>query len=122
MTLASQMQTDVSSVFLDTEEHAEAASYTPSGGVATDITIIVEREIYEQPQFGDDGKTRVKSLTFLCAVADYPTVTIHEDTITARGATFKVVAMLDSDSSMRRMQAESAVEMRKSRQDYEKTR
>lgn len=43
MTLKQQMQDDVSTVFLDTDDFAESIRYTPDGGVATTINAVVDR-------------------------------------------------------------------------------
>lgn len=122
MTLADQMQNDVSGVFLDTEEHAETATYTPSGGVGVSITIVVSDEDSMEPQAYEDGKQRTAKLSFYCAVADVPTVTIHEDTITARGRTYTVKDIPEKDQWMQRLEAETSIPMRKSSQRYERNR
>lgn len=43
MTLKTQMTSDLS-VFFNTEEHAETVTYTPKGGAAVSIDVIVNRE------------------------------------------------------------------------------
>lgn len=122
MTLADQMQNDVSGVFLDTEEHAETATYTPSGGVGASIIIVVSDEDSMDPQMYEDGKQRIAKLVFYCAVADVPTVTVHEDTVTARGNTYTVKAIPEKDQWLQRLEAETAIPMRKSSQRYERNR
>ena len=116
------MQNDVSGVFLETEEHAETATYTPSGGVGVSITIVVSDEDSMEPQMYEDGKQRIAKLTFYCAVADVPTVTVHEDTVTARGNTYTVKAIPEKDQWLQRLEAETAIPMRKSSQRYERNR
>lgn len=49
MTLKTQMTSDLS-IFLNTDEFAETITYTPSGGSATSISAIVEKDdIFQEP-------------------------------------------------------------------------
>lgn len=41
MSLADDLIDDIGDVFLDTEDFAEAAAYTPKGGAARSITVVV---------------------------------------------------------------------------------
>lgn len=43
MSLATQITSDISNVFLNTDEFAVSASYTPSGGSATAIKVIFDQ-------------------------------------------------------------------------------
>lgn len=44
MTLREQMDADVSNVFLNTDEHAEDVTYTPKGGAARTIAVIIDED------------------------------------------------------------------------------
>lgn len=44
MTLREQMESDVSSVFLNTDEHAETVTYTPKNGTARSVTVIIDED------------------------------------------------------------------------------
>lgn len=55
MSLKDLIASDVTSVFLNTEDFAESATYTPSGGTARSITVVVtdnktaeSQEMYER--------------------------------------------------------------------------
>ncbi len=66
MTLKSQMATDVTSLFLNTDEHAETFIYTPKGGNSRSITlaIVAQRIRFENNQH---DKTRVRELELLAS-------------------------------------------------------
>jgi hypothetical protein len=44
MTLRDVMESDVTDVFLNTDEHAESITYTPKGGTARTITAIIDED------------------------------------------------------------------------------
>lgn len=54
MTLKSQMATDFSNVFLNSDEFAESVDWTPNGGSESTVTALVERDQAE-PDNTDEG-------------------------------------------------------------------
>jgi len=64
MTLKADILTDLDDVFYDTDEFAETATYTPSGGAAVPVTIIPEEmdpSIMSDAPPGDERIIRVKT-------------------------------------------------------------
>lgn len=104
MTLRTQMQADVSAVFLNTDEHAETVSYTPSGGSARNIPAVIEDEMSADIRFGEDGKGIPKSATLYVDIDDTVGVddpTVDADTFTFRSTVWKLKEVERQDGMWR---------------------
>ena len=66
MTLASQMLSDVTSVFLNSDEHAETVTRTPyNGGAPTSFLAIID--VLETTLDEKSGKQELRRASMLCA-------------------------------------------------------
>lgn len=100
MTLKSQIAADVTGVFLNTDEFAESATYTPSGGSSRSITIVV----VEQKTTEDETRNTRKSerqLTTFCKLhattgIDSPR---HNDYLTYNSEDWNFKHVVDRDEA-----------------------
>lgn len=89
MTLKTQMATDVANVFLNTDEFAEAITYTPANGSGASVNAVVMRDSVSHDNF-QDGLSSVYRATIKLASADVSAPAIN-DTVTFDGRTWTVV-------------------------------
>lgn len=116
MTLAQQIQDDAS-VFINTDDFAEAASYN-----GTSISVVVDQDIDSEPTMDQDGKISNRQVSLYCKLTDVPVCVPHTDTVEVRGVTFTVTATMELDSSIRRIDGVVVTPLRKSAQGFERTR
>ena len=86
MTLAADITADPS-IFFDSSEFAQAATYTPNGGAPVDITVIFDPE-----NIGFDAYSEApnnESATALCKTSDVPNAA-HKDTLLTGGVTYEI--------------------------------
>lgn len=121
MTLAEQIQDDAS-VFINTDDFAEAASYTPFGSTAVDINVVPDHDIDTEPTMDQDGKVSNRQVTLYCKLSDVPVCMAHKDIVVFRGVTFVVTATMELDTAIRRIDAVLVTPLRKSAQGFERTR
>lgn len=94
MTLAATMRSDVSSVFLDTDEHAESVTYSPRGSSTTStIKAIVERLATES--MTDERGTSLRKMAFF-HIAD-TTRPSEGDKLAVGGVTYRVDGITTDD-------------------------
>jgi hypothetical protein len=87
MTLRESIASDAASVFLSTDEFAEAVVYRPRDGGARSIVAIVDRE----PPTLMDEAGNVVSLTFLIHVANSKTLGITAEEVDTGGDEIEVI-------------------------------
>lgn len=100
-TLDDMMEEDIAAVFLDTDEHAEAISYTPVGGVLRSISAIVEFDEQILTSDFSDGRGAAKTARLFIAHNDTDGVAspVEGDAVTlADSSTWKVKGQPDSDN------------------------
>lgn len=102
MTLASQIISDVTDVFLNSDEFAESVSYTPFGSSAKSINAVVEYEetVESSPQI--DGRGRVKRARMYISTdaTDGVATPTNKDTVEINSADWNVVGSPESDAGM----------------------
>ena len=70
MTLKAQMSSDVANVVLQTDEHAETATYTPRNGTPVSCAVVCERDGDLTPTTSDMERTAPVMARIFCATAD----------------------------------------------------
>lgn len=85
-----QMEEHVSSVFLNDKHFAETVTWTPAGGSPVSILAIISEEATD-PYFGDNEKTRNRTVKIHVATSDVASVKVHEDKATFHGVTWVAV-------------------------------
>ena len=107
MTLAEQLTSDVTDVFLNTTEFAESVAWTACGAIsATTYTMIVDRGNQMERVKQADG-TFLNSQVDLHMATDGtngPSSINERDTANIDGATYRYAAITDEDADMRVVQ------------------
>lgn len=109
MTLKTQMAADVPAVFLNASEHAEAATYTPSGGSGRAITVVLEEHELIGTTGQPDGRGIPRRAT-IWASSDPTTgiaTPLEGETIVAAGVTWRIAGGFDDRCGMWMLEAES---------------
>ena len=94
MTLKADMLTDLDDVFFDTDESAEAAAYTPSGGEAVSISIIPDEQ---DPSIMSDAPPGDEII--VCVKVSDVSNPQRGDTLTLESETWYLVRNLGGGSS-----------------------
>jgi hypothetical protein len=110
MTFQSQLATDLTGVFFNADEFAESAAYTPNGGAATTINVILAEEdpAIQSPTPPGDTMIVLAKYADIATPAKGDTFTINAETwyfvgITAGGAGEGVWHIRVSRSARRRL-------------------
>jgi hypothetical protein len=88
MSLKTQIAADLSSVFFNTDDFAEAATYTPVSGDAVSCDVLVDHDVLIQAD-GYDATYATLGTTITAMVADVGTIS-RGDTFLVDGTTYTV--------------------------------
>lgn len=88
MSLKTQIAADLSSVFFNTDDFAEAAIYTPVSGDAASCNVLVDHDVLIQAD-GYDASVATLGTTITAQVADVGTVN-RGDAFLVDGTTYTV--------------------------------
>jgi len=97
MTLKEQMSADVSAVFLNTNEFAQAVTYTPSGGGGSSINAVFDESA--DPSYEEDGKIKIRRGTLVISIADV-SAPAHGDAVTVSSEAWEVLSITWKDAYM----------------------
>lgn len=119
-TLAEQMVSDVSVVLLNTAEHAETVTYTPSSGSPRSVVAIVDSVEELDAQAFPDGQHRIRRRRAF--VADNATTGVaaptDKDTVTIDSEAWSVAAAKDDRAGMWELTLVRIESVEKSAQGY----
>ena len=94
MTLREQIADDMP-VFFNTDEFAEAATYTPSGGSPASINVILSGEDHDREDTGT-GKKKRRTARLMVKRTDVASPG-HGDTVTINSESWAVIDILSQD-------------------------